>query len=232
MADLAHSFNELGQQLTEYIEKRDFIRDTFGRYVTQEVVTKLLESEGALEMGGEIREVSLIMSDLRGFTAIIAEMKPEEVITFLNRYLSRMIEILLDHRAVIDEIVGDGILAFFGAPEPLEDHPARAVACALSMQAAMDELNAENEADGLPRLAMGIGVNTGSVVVGNIGSERRTKYSVVGSDVNFASRLEAVALAGQVLDQRRHLQPCPGPGGSGQRPRSGDERVAGPGHAL
>ncbi len=199
VADLAHSFNELGQQLIEYIEKRDFIRDTFGRYVTQEVVTKLLEGEGALEMGGEIREVSLIMSDLRGFTAIIAEMDPEEVITFLNRYLSKMIAILLDNRAVIDEILGDGILAFFGAPEPLEDHPARAVACALSMQAAMDEINAENEADGMPRLAMGIGVNTGSVVVGNIGSERRTKYSVVGSDVNFASRMEAFALAGQVL---------------------------------
>jgi len=199
VADLAVSFNDLGKQLTEYIEKRDFIRDTFGRYVTQEVVTKLLESEGALDMGGEIRDVSLIMSDLRGFTAIIAEMDPEEVIIFLNRYLSRMIEILLDHRAVIDEILGDGILAFFGAPEPQEDHPARAVACALSMQAAMDEINAENEAEGLPHLAMGIGVNTGSVVVGNIGSERRTKYSVVGSDVNFASRMEAFALAGQVL---------------------------------
>jgi class 3 adenylate cyclase len=162
-------------------------------------VTKLLESEGALEMGGEIREVSLIMSDLRGFTAIIAEMDPEQVIIFLNRYLSRMIAILLDNRAVIDEILGDGILAFFGAPESMEDHPARAVACALEMQAAMDAVNAENEADGLPRLAMGIGVNTGSVVVGNIGSERRTKYSVVGSDVNFASRMEAFALAGQVL---------------------------------
>jgi len=199
VADLAHSFNELGQQLIEYIDKRDFIRDTFGRYVTQEVVNKLLESEGALDMGGDIREVSLIMSDLRGFTAMIAEMEPEQVITFLNRYLSRMIEILLDNRAVIDEILGDGILAFFGAPEPLEDHPARAVACALSMQAAMDDINAENEADGLPRLTMGIGVNTGSVVVGNIGSERRTKYSVVGSDVNFASRMEAFALAGQVL---------------------------------
>ncbi|MBU4231118.1 MAG: HAMP domain-containing protein [Desulfobacterales bacterium] len=199
VADLAVSFNDLGKQLTEYIEKRDFIRDTFGRYVTQEVVTKLLESEGALDMGGDIREVSLIMSDLRGFTAIIAEMEPEQVITFLNRYLSKMIAILLDNRAVIDEILGDGILAFFGAPEPREDHPARAVACALSMQAAMDEINAENEAEGLPRLAMGIGVNTGSVVVGNIGSERRTKYSVVGSDVNFVSRLEAFALAGQVL---------------------------------
>ena len=199
VADLAHSFNAMGHQLTDYMEKRDFIRYTFGRYVTQEVVKKLLESEGALEMGGETREVSLIMSDLRGFTAIIAQMAPEQVIIFLNRYLSKMIEILLDNRAVIDEILGDGILAFFGAPEPLEDHPARAVACALQMQAAMEEINAQNEADGLPRLSMGIGVNTGAVVVGNIGSERRTKYSVVGSDVNFASRMEAFAMAGQVL---------------------------------
>jgi sigma-B regulation protein RsbU (phosphoserine phosphatase) len=199
VAELAASFNHLGEQLTDYIAKRDFIRDTFGRYVTQEVVTKLLASKEALEMGGETREVSLIMSDLRGFTAIIAEMEPEQVITFLNRYLSKMIEILLDNRAVIDEILGDGILAFFGAPEPLENHPAQAVACALQMQEAMDEINAENEADGFPLLTMGIGVNTGTVVVGNIGSERRTKYSVVGSDVNFASRMEAFALAGEVL---------------------------------
>jgi class 3 adenylate cyclase/HAMP domain-containing protein len=199
VAELAHSFNELGQQLISYIAKRDFIRDTFGRYVTQEVVTKLLASKEAREMGGETREVSLIMSDLRGFTAITAEMEPEQVITFLNRYLSKMIEILMDNRAVIDEILGDGILAFFGAPEPMEDHPARAVACALQMQAAMDEINTENQADGFPLLAMGIGVNTGTVVVGNIGSERRTKYSVVGSDVNFASRMEGFALAGEVL---------------------------------
>ena len=199
VAELAGSFNHLGEQLTEYMAKRDFIRDTFGRYVTQEVVTKLLASKEALEMGGETREVSLIMSDLRGFTAIIAEMEPEQVITFLNRYLSKMIEILLDNRAVIDEILGDGILAIFGAPEPLDDHPARAVACALQMQAAMAEINAANQADGLPRLAMGIGVNTGTVVVGNIGSERRTKYSVVGSDVNVASRMEGFALPGQVL---------------------------------
>jgi class 3 adenylate cyclase/HAMP domain-containing protein len=199
VAELAHSFNELGQQLIDYIAKRDFIRDTFGRYVTQEVVTKLLESKEALEMGGETREVSLIMSDLRGFTAITAEMAPEQVITFLNRYLSKMIEILMDNQAVIDEILGDGILAFFGAPEPMEEHPARAVACALQMQTAMDEINAENQADGMPQLAMGIGVNTGTVVVGNIGSERRTKYSVVGSDVNFASRMEGFALAGEVL---------------------------------
>ncbi len=110
-----------------------------------------------------------------------------------------MIEILLEYRAVIDEIMGDGILAFFGAPEPLEDHPVRAVACAMAMQAAMDEINFLNETDGLPILEMGIAVNTGAVVVGNIGSERRTKYSVVGSHVNLTSRIESFALGGQVL---------------------------------
>jgi sigma-B regulation protein RsbU (phosphoserine phosphatase) len=196
---LAHSFNELGQQLTDYMAKRDFIRDTFGRYVTQEVVKRLLESEGALALGGETREVTLLFSDLRGFTALTADMHPEQVIAFLNRYLEKMIEILIDYRAVIDEIMGDGILAFFGAPEPLEDHPARAVACALAMQGAMEGINAANAADGMPHLEMGIAVNTGTVVVGNIGSEKRTKYSVVGADVNFAARIESYALGGQVL---------------------------------
>ncbi|MCX5892286.1 MAG: HAMP domain-containing protein [Deltaproteobacteria bacterium] len=199
VVDLARSFNNLGAQLTDYIEKRDFIRDTFGRYVTQEVVKRLLESKDALEMGGETREVSILISDLRGFTALTSDMEPDDIITFLNRYLGKMIEILLDYHAVIDEILGDGILAFFGAPEPLEDHPVRAVACAMAMQAAMDEINFLNEADGLPILEMGLAVNTGAVVVGNIGSERRTKYSVVGAHVNLASRIESFALGGQVL---------------------------------
>uniref|UniRef100_A0A7C3UXS6 HAMP domain-containing protein n=1 Tax=Desulfobacca acetoxidans TaxID=60893 RepID=A0A7C3UXS6_9BACT len=199
VVDLAHSFNDLGQKLTEYIDKRDFIRDTFGRYVTKEVVQRLLESEGALALGGETRHVTILMSDLRGFTALTAEMTPEGIISFLNRYLEKMIAILVDYRAVIDEIQGDGILAFFGAPEYLPHHPAQAVACAVAMQAAMDEINADNAREGLPHLEMGIGVSSGEVVVGNIGSELRTKYSVVGSPVNFTSRIEAMATAGQVL---------------------------------
>ena len=199
LIQLSRSFNLLGRQLTDYIEKHDFVRDTFGRYVTQEVAKKLLEDKEALALGGETREVSVIMSDLRGFTALTADMAPHQIITFLNRYLSKMIEILLDHQAVVDEILGDGILAFFGAPAPLDDHPARAVACALAMQGAMEEINAANAQDGLPYLEMGVAVNTGAVVVGNIGSERRTKYSVVCADVNFASRIEAYALGGQVL---------------------------------
>jgi len=199
VVDLAHSFNDLGQKLTEYIEKRDYIRDTFGRYVTKEVVQRLLESEEALALGGETREVTILMSDLRGFTALTAGMTPEGIISLLNRYLEKMIAILVDYRAVIDEIQGDGILAFFGAPEALADHPGQAVACAVAMQAAMEEVNAANAREGLPHLEMGIGVSSGEVVVGNIGSELRTKYSVVGSPVNFTSRIEGLATAGQVL---------------------------------
>jgi class 3 adenylate cyclase len=126
-------------------------------------------------------------------------MTPEGIIALLNRYLERMIEILVDYRAVIDEIQGDGILAFFGAPEHMPDHPVQAVACAGAMQAAMEEINAKNAAEGLPHLEMGIGISSGAVVVGNIGSELRTKYSVVGSPVNFTSRIEAMATAGQVI---------------------------------
>lgn len=110
-----------------------------------------------------------------------------------------MVEILLDYEAVIDEMQGDGILAFFGAPIFVSDHPARAVACGLAMQAAMEEINALNEADGLPHLEMGIGINTGQVVVGNIGSEKRTKYGIVGSSVNFTGRIESYTLGDQIL---------------------------------
>jgi len=206
---LGQSFNELGKQLTEYIEKRDFIRDTFGRYLTQEVVARLLESQDGLKLGGETREITMIMSDIRGFTALIAKMDPQPVVFFLNRYLARMMEIIHNQGGIVDEIMGDGIFAIFGAPEPLQDHPARAVACALQMQAVMEEINALNETDGFPSIEMGIAVHTGTVVVGNIGSEKRTKYGAVGSDVNFTGRMESYAVGGQVLISRSTYERIP-----------------------
>jgi class 3 adenylate cyclase len=199
------STDEVGQlaraftAMTEGLKDRERIKDTFGRYLTQEVVKRLLDSKDGLKLGGEIRKISMMMSDLRGFTSLTSSMNPEDVITFLNRYLGKMLEIILDHHGIIDEIIGDGILAFFGAPETLENHPELAVACALKMQIAMQEINAQNEADGLPHLEMGIAVNTGEVIVGNIGSEKRTKYGAVGSQVNFTGRLESFTVGGQVL---------------------------------
>jgi len=199
------SKDEVGQlaraftRMTEGLKERERIKDTFGRYLTQEVVKRLLESKDGLKLGGEIREISIMMSDLRGFTALSSSMSPEQVIKFLNRYLGKMVEIILDHRGIIDEIIGDGILAFFGAPEYVENHPELAVACALKMQTAMKEINALNEADGLPHLEMGVAVNTGEVVVGNIGSEKRAKYGAVGAQVNFTGRVEGFTVGGQVL---------------------------------
>lgn len=199
------SNDEIGQlaraftRMTEGLRERERIKDTFGRYLTQEVVKRLLESKDGLKLGGEIREISILMSDLRGFTALSSTMSPEQIIRFLNRYLGKMVEIILDHRGIIDEIIGDGILAFFGAPETLENHPELAVACAIKMQSAMEEINAQNEADGLPHLEMGVAVNTGKVVVGNIGSEKRAKYGAVGAEVNFTGRVESFTVGGQVL---------------------------------
>jgi len=205
--DLTHikSTDEVGQlaraltHMARGLKERDFIRDTFGRYLTKEVVNRLLESKDGLRLGGESREISMIMSDLRGFTAMTSTMKPEQVIKFLNRYLAKMVDVLIEFRGTIDEIIGDGILAFFGAPEPLEDHPDRAVACAMKMQLAMNEINEMNELEGLPHLEMGVAVNTGIVVVGNIGSEKRSKYGAVGSQVNFTGRIESFTVGGQIL---------------------------------
>ncbi|HMK35120.1 MAG TPA: adenylate/guanylate cyclase domain-containing protein [Desulfomonilaceae bacterium] len=202
------SRDEVGQlarafvRMTDGLKERERIKDTFGRYLTQEVVKRLLESKDGLKLGGEIREISIMMSDLRGFTALSSNMSPEQVIRFLNRYLGKMVEIILDHRGIIDEIIGDGILAFFGAPESLENHPELAVACALKMQLAMEDINAQNEADELPHLEMGVAVNTGHVVVGNIGSEKRAKYGAVGAQVNFTGRVEAFTVGGQLLISR------------------------------
>ncbi len=205
--DLSHikTTDEVGQlaraltHMTKGLKERDFIRDTFGRYLTKEVVNRLLEAKDGLSLGGESREISMIMSDLRGFTAMTSAMEPEQVIKFLNRYLAKMVDILIEFRGTIDEIIGDGILAFFGAPEPLENHPAQAVACAIKMQLAMNEINVRNEVEGLPHLEMGVAVNTGIVVVGNIGSEKRSKYGAVGSQVNFTGRIESFTVGRQIL---------------------------------
>ena len=199
---LAQSF----MRMTEGLRERDRIRDTFGRYLTREVVNRLLESKDGLRLGGENREITMIMSDLRGFTALTSSMPPQQVLAFLNRYLGKMVEILIDYQGTIDEIIGDGILAFFGAPEPLDDHPARAVACALKMQAAMDEINALNEADGLPRLDMGVAVNTGSVVVGNIGSEKTSKIRRSGFTGELHGQDRILHGWGAGIDKQFHLR--------------------------
>lgn len=176
-----------------------FIRETFGRYLSDDVVESLLETPEGLALGGEKREVTLIMSDLRGFTAVAEQLAPERVVSMLNYYLGRMTEVVLEYGGTIDEFIGDAILVIFGAPVRRTDHADRAVACAVAMQRAMREVNDWNLAHDLPRMEMGIGVNSGEVVVGNIGSQKRAKYGVVGSQVNLTGRIESYTVGGQIL---------------------------------
>jgi class 3 adenylate cyclase len=184
----------------ETLRQRDFIRGTFGRYISNEVVDQLLGSSGeALKMGGETREVTFLVSDLRGFTALTERLPASEVIPILNRYFEAMVEIIGRYRGTVDEFQGDGMLVFFGAPLAAVDDPERAVACAIEMQSKMPEINGLQRREGLPELVMGIGINTGEVIVGNIGSQKRSKYGAVGSAINTAYRVESYTVGGQVL---------------------------------
>jgi adenylate cyclase len=183
----------------ESLRQRDFIRDTFGRYLSSEVVEELLGSPEGLKMSGENREVTFLVSDLRGFTAMTSSLPPHQVIEIMNRYFENMVDVIACYKGTVNEFMGDGILAFFGAPLNAADDPERAVACAIEMQNALVTVNAEQRRLKLPQLAMGIGINTGEVVVGNIGSERRVSYGAVGTPINAAYRIESFTIGGQIL---------------------------------
>ncbi len=183
----------------EGLRQRDFIRETFGRYLSPDVVEALLDAPQGLQMGGQVQEITLLVSDLRGFTSLAARLSPSEVIAILNRYFERMIDVIARYRGTVDELQGDGMLTFFGAPLAQADDPERAVACAIAMQLAVHAFNAEQRDRHLPELAMGIGINTGEVIVGNIGSVQRSKYGAVGSAINTAYRIESHTVGGQIL---------------------------------
>ncbi len=182
------------------------IRQTFGRYVTDEVVSNILETPEGLKIGGERKKITILTSDIRGFTSISERLAPEEVVTILNFYLSSMADVITSFYGTIDEFMGDGILVLFGAPTTREDDAERAVACAVAMQLKMEAVNQQIQAWGLDPLEMGIGINTGEVVVGNIGSEKRTKYGVVGKQVNLTYRIESYSTGGEILISETTLQ--------------------------
>ena len=188
------------KKLAEQVEMRNrFIRETFGRYLTDEVVDTVLEFPTGLRMGGEKRKLTMMMTDLRGFTSLSERLPADRVVKLLNRYLAAMVPVIKEYQGTIDEFIGDAIFVLFGAPVWHEDDAERAVACAVAMQIAMEGLNAENRKDDLPEVEMGIGIHTGQVVLGNIGSPERMKYGVVGSNVNLTSRIQACTTGGQIL---------------------------------
>ncbi|MDP2829864.1 MAG: adenylate/guanylate cyclase domain-containing protein [Sulfuricellaceae bacterium] len=190
---------ELSKKTKELHLRNEFIKKTFGRYMSDEVVEKLLDSQDGLNLGGQSLTVTVMFSDLRGFSAISEALAPETVVEMLNDYLKVMTHIIFKYSGTINEIMGDGILMLFGAPNMRLDDSDRAIACAIEMQLAMEKVNINNREKGLPELEMGIGINTGKVIAGNVGSDMRVKYAAVGSNVNLAARVESFTVGGQIL---------------------------------
>lgn len=187
-------------QMVVGLRERERIRETFGRFVSDEVAARALAAGGEA-LGGEARAVTILYSDLRGFSAMSVQQSPAETLAVLNRYFSVMTDVILAHEGNVSELLGDGMVVLFGAPVQHDDDAQRAVLCAVEMQHALERFNAEV---GM-KLEMGIGIATGSVIAGNIGSKKRMKYGVVGPPINLAARLEGFTVGAQILisDQTR-----------------------------
>lgn len=183
----------------QVVEYSAILKKMFGQYLSTQVMNSLLENPETLKLGGERRRVTIMMADLRGFSALAERLKPERVVDVVNTFCAVMIDVILKFGGTIIEIMGDALLVVFGAPEKMDDRAGRAIACALAMQKAMTDVNLRNQEKGIPELEMGIGLNDDDVIVGNIGSAKRSKYGVVGPAVNMASRIESFTVGGQVL---------------------------------
>lgn len=186
---------------------RAVLRSTFDAYFPPRVVDRILHSSQGLLWGAHKREISILFSDIKGFTSLTAAMDAGHVRTLLNEYFGRMIEIVFRHEGTLDKFLGDGLMVFFGDPEPQPDHALRAVRAAMEMQRAARQIDREWRARGDMPLGIRIGINSGEAIVGNMGSARRLSYTALGGNVNLAQRLEASApVGGILLSERTHEQ--------------------------
>ena len=179
------------QYMVEGREKRR-VKQMFGRYVSRDVYERLIADPALARLGGQRRDMSVLFSDIRGFTTVSEAGEPEQIVGQLNEYFSRMVPIVFANRGTVDKFVGDMIMALFGAPLDDPDHADHAVGTAVEMVAELQRLNAEWTAAGRPALDIGVGVNSGDMVAGNIGSETIMSYTVIGDAVNLGARLESL----------------------------------------
>ena len=194
VGELARAFNEMGESL----QQKERIQHAFGRYVSEHVLNQLLQStEGGDELGGAEREVTIVFIDIRGFTRLSEGMKARDVVSMLNRFFQLASDRILARGGTIDKYIGDSVMAYFGAPVPQPDHALRAVASAMDI---LREAARNERSPGLGLAAqIGIGIHTGVVVVGSIGSDRRMDFTAIGDAVNVAHRLEKLAAPGEIL---------------------------------
>jgi len=181
------------------------IRKTFGQYLSDDIVNSILETPEGAVLGGEKRFVTIMMTDLRGFGE---RLPAEDVVSIINIYLEIMTEIILKYQGTIDEFIGDAIFVIFGAPVLRDNDAKRAVACSVEMQLGMAEVNRRCREKGYPEVQQGIGINSGQVVVGNIGSKKRMKYGVVGRNVNLTARIESYTVGGQIFISENTSEEC------------------------
>jgi adenylate cyclase len=172
--------------------QRLWIKRAFQRFVSPEVVERLVDNPAALQFGGELRHLTVLFSDIRDFTTYTERHPPQEVVHMLREYLTKMTDQVITHQGTLDKFIGDAVMAIFGAPAPLPDHAERACRTALAMVTELEALQAKWEAEGREPFRIGIGINTGEMVVGNLGSEQLFDYTVVGDGVNLGARLESL----------------------------------------
>ncbi len=181
---LTSSINEMMISL----EEKEKIKDTFGKIVDPKVRDLLLQNK--INLGGEIQELTIMFTDIRGFTKIAESLEPEKVVFWLNKYFQKMEECIVNNKGIINKFIGDAILVIFGAPIPDENHANLAIQTATDMRKACIDLNREFQNLNLPKISIGIGIHTGKALVGNVGSQSRCEYTVIGDTVNIASRVE------------------------------------------
>lgn len=186
-------------RLLDKVKAESEHRANLSRYLAPELVEQLLAGNLDLEMKGATCQVTVLFSDLRGFTAMSERMSSREVFATLNQYFQRMVDVIIEYGGSIDKFMGDAIMAVWGIPTPREDDTRRSVEAAIKMQQALAAWNMEREAAGKPAINMGIGLNSGPALAGNLGAQQRMEYTVIGDNVNLASRLEGLTKKGQIL---------------------------------
>lgn len=183
----------------ERLAREEVARANYGRFLPEYVVKQMLENPESFKLGGVLQTITVLFADIRGFTRISEHASPEKIVQLLNRYFSAMTDIIFAHGGTLDKYLGDGLMALFGAPTITPKDAANAIAAAVAMQRRMLSINDELREEGFPEIGIGIGLHTGEVTVGYIGSERRSEYTAIGDAVNTASRLESNAKAGEIL---------------------------------
>ena len=195
LGELTESFNNMARSLLE----KEMIKSAFSRYVAREVVQEVLKDPHQIALTGDRRDVTVLFCDMRGFTPLAERLSPEDVVTTLNEFYSLMIDATFANDGTLDKFLGDAVMAVFGAPIARPDHCLRAIKTALRMKAEIAALSTQRVAEGKEPIAVGIGISAGEAVAGSVGTASRMEYTVIGDRVNLAARLEANALAGQIL---------------------------------